>query len=97
MKVRYTDTALVEIEQAISYINANNPVAATRVAAQIDHTISLIGRSPKIGRLKYRGFVRMLPVRRYPQYLIFYAIEATEVVILNVRHAARRRLWEEDT
>jgi len=49
-----------------------------------------------MGRLKYQNVVRMLPVRRYPQYLVFYAIEGNEVVILNVRHAARRHLWEED-
>jgi plasmid stabilization system protein ParE len=43
--------------------------------------------------VKYRNEVRMLPVRRYPQYLVFYAISSdNEVVILNVRHAARRHL-----
>jgi plasmid stabilization system protein ParE len=47
-----------------------------------------------MGRIKYRQVVRMLPVRRYPQYLIFYAIAANEVVILNVRHGARRNPWE---
>ena len=47
-----------------------------------------------MGRIKYRQFVRMLPVRRYPQYLIFYAIEEDEVVILNVRRGARLRPWE---
>jgi plasmid stabilization system protein ParE len=50
---------------------------------------------PYIGRPKYRQNVRMFPVRRFP-YLIFYTIEADEVVILSIRHAARRRPAEAD-
>lgn len=94
MRVRFTETALAEIEEIHSYIAANNPAAAAIVRSQIEHTIALIGTLPKMGRIKYRQFVRMLPVRRYPQYLIFYAIEEDEVVILNVRHGARLRPWE---
>jgi toxin ParE1/3/4 len=95
MKVRYTETALAEISEIYSYIAKDNSTAADRVISYVDHTIGLIGKFPKIGRLKYRHVVRMLPVRRYPQYLVFYAIEDDEVVILNLRHAARRRPWED--
>jgi toxin ParE1/3/4 len=97
MRVRYTDTALAEIEEIFSYIASDNQSAASIVIAQVAHTIRLIGSFPKMGRLKYRQVVRMLPVRRYPQYLVFYAIEGNEVVILNVRHGARRYPWEGDT
>jgi toxin ParE1/3/4 len=97
MRVRYTETVLTEIEAIFSYIAADNPAAASVVASQIRRTIALIGTAPKIGRLKYREVVRMLPVRRYPQYLIFYTIEANEVIILNVRHAARRRPWNDES
>jgi toxin ParE1/3/4 len=94
MRVRYTETALAEIEEIYSYIATDNPAAAVIVRTQIEHSIGLIGTMPKMGRIKYRQIVRMLPVRRYPQYLIFYAIEANEVVILNVRHGARLRPWD---
>jgi len=97
MRVRYTDTALAEIEAILSYIAGDSPSAAATVATQIRRTVTLIGAAPKIGRVKYRQVVRMLPVRRYRQYLSFYTIEGNEVVILNVRHAARRRPWEDDT
>jgi len=97
MKVRYTDTALAEIDSVFSYIEADSPAAAAVVTAQIHNTIALIGNAPRMGRVKYRHVVRMLPLRRYPQYLVFYTIEGNEVVILNVRHAARRRPWEDDT
>jgi plasmid stabilization system protein ParE len=97
MRVRYTDTALAEIQEIFSYIEAGSPRAAAAVVAGIAHTIEVIGDLPEIGTLKYRQIVRMQPVRRYPQYLVFYAIEADEVVILNVRHGARRRPWEDDS
>ena len=71
MKVRYTETALAEIGEIFSYIDKDNSTAADRVIGYVDHTIELIGKFPKIGRLKYRQVVRMLPVRRYPQYLVF--------------------------
>jgi toxin ParE1/3/4 len=94
MRVRFTETALAEIEEIYSYIAADNPAAAETVRAQIENTVALIGTLPKMGRVKYRQIVRMLPVRRYAQYLVFYAIEANEVVILNVRHGARRSPWD---
>lgn len=95
MKVRYTETALADIDEILAYIAAENPIAADRVASQVEHTIGLIGRFPELGRLKYRNVVRMLPVRRYPQYLVFYAIRDDEVVVLNVRHSARLTPWDD--
>lgn len=96
MKIRYTETALAEIDEIFSYIASDNSTAANVVIRNIEHTIGLIELFPKIGRLKYRQAVRMLPVRRYPQYLVFYTIEKDEVVILNIRHAARRRPPEDE-
>jgi toxin ParE1/3/4 len=95
MKVRFTATAELEISEILSFIATDNPPAAVRVASQVDHTISLIAKFPRIGRTKHRGLVRMLPVRHYPQYLLFYVIEDEEIVILNLRHARRRPLDEE--
>jgi plasmid stabilization system protein ParE len=67
MRVRFIETALAEIEEIYSCIATDNPAAAAIVGTQIEHTIGLIGTLPKMGRLKYRQIVRMLPVRRYPQ------------------------------
>src|SRR4051794_36268575 len=79
MRVRYTDTALAEIQEISSHIEADSPRAAEAVVAQIEHTVKLIGDLPEIGTLKYRGIVRMQTVRRYRQYLVFYAIKATRL------------------
>ena len=71
MKVRYTDIAIDEIEDIFSYIARDNPSAAARVTAEIQSTIEMIAEHPKIGPVKYRGIVRMMPVRRFRQYLVF--------------------------
>jgi toxin ParE1/3/4 len=91
MKVRWSETALIEIEDIFSYIHENNRSAATAVVNRIEGLTSLLGEFPLIGHLTDETGVRMLPVVRYP-YLIFYAIDhsAHEVVILHVRHAARQ-------
>jgi toxin ParE1/3/4 len=94
MKVRYTDIALTEIDDIFSYIAIDSRRAAAAVLREIDNTVRLIGNFPDIGTVKHRQTVRMLPVRRYPMYLVFYAVEENEVVILNIRHGARRRPWE---
>ena len=39
--------------------------------------------------------VRRIPAGRYP-YLVYYTVEAEEVVILHVRHGARRWPWEDE-
>ena len=94
MKIRFTRNATTEIDEIFSYIARENPSAATTVVREIDRTIARLARYPELGHQKYKGNVRMLPVARFRQYLVFYTIEAREVVILSVRHGARRPPWE---
>jgi plasmid stabilization system protein ParE len=90
MRVRFTETAYGELGDIHSFLVQLNPIAARAAVARIESTARQIGMFPYMGRVKYRQNVRMFPVRRFP-YLIFYTIEADEVVILSIRHAARRR------
>jgi toxin ParE1/3/4 len=94
MKIRFTRNATAEIDEIFSYIARENPRAATTVIREVDRTIARLARYPKLGHLKYTPNVRMLPVARFRRYLVFYTIEATELVILSVRHSARRHPWE---
>ena len=96
MTGRIAETAFAEISDILTYIARDNRPAALSVAAQIDHTIELISDFPELAPVKYRSNVRMLPVRRYPQYLIFYEIEDHGVVVVSVRHASRRPWDDED-
>jgi addiction module RelE/StbE family toxin len=91
MKVRYSETALRELDEIFAYIYERNRSAAA-VVDRIQQLTSLIGEVPLIGHLTDEQGVRMMPVVRYP-FLIFYTLDdqANEVVILHVRHAARLR------
>ena len=89
MRVRYTATALREIESILGYLAERNPTAATAVGARIEQVAAWLGQFPKIG-YAIEDDVRMLPIGRYP-FLIFYTLRSDEVIIRNVRHHARQR------
>ena len=93
MKARWSETALVEIENIFAYIHERNRTAATAVVERIEALISLLEDFPTMGHLADEDAVRVLSVVRYP-FLIFYTIDeaADEVVILHVRHGAQEPL-----
>jgi plasmid stabilization system protein ParE len=94
MNVRYTLTALAESDEILAYLRERSPAAAAAIARQIELVVSWIAEFPQMGHSVDDTGLRMLPVGRYP-YLILYTAEKDEVVIRNIRHAARRRPWQE--
>jgi len=89
MRVRYTQTALREVEEILRYLSGRNPSAAAAVSARIEQVVAWLGEFPRIG-YAIENEVRILPIGRYP-FLIFYTLRSDEVVIRNVRHHARLR------
>ncbi len=94
MKVKFTKPALAELDAIFAYIHQRNPIAAGQVVARVREITSQLGRFPDMGHPKYKPGVRMIAVRRYP-YLIFYTVANDEVLILSVRHGARRPIDQE--
>lgn len=92
MKVRWSETALAQLDDIFFYIYRRNRSAALSVAKRIEDLAAMLGEFPLIGHLTDEAEVQVLPVVRYP-FMIFYAIDAAagEVVILHVRHTARER------
>jgi plasmid stabilization system protein ParE len=92
MKLRWSETALAEVEDIFSFIYENSRTAATAVVERIEGLTVLLEEFPFVGHLTDEPEVRVLSVVRYP-FLIFYAIDETagEVVILHVRHTAQER------
>jgi toxin ParE1/3/4 len=93
MNIRYTQTALREVDEILFYIAERNRAAAVAVKARVDQTVAALADFPEMAQSTDEPGVRKMPIGRYP-YLIYYAIEEDEVVILHVRHGARRPLWE---
>ena len=90
MKVRFTQTALAEIENIFSYIARDNRFAAAEVVGIIEGMIARLAEYPQAAVATDVSGVRVALTLPHP-YLIFYSIEGDLLVIRNVRHAARQR------
>lgn len=88
MRLTYTPRARGDIGEIHDWLSERSTTAARDVAAGVRDTAELIAEYPKIGRGTNIEGVRVLPVVRYP-YLVYYTIEADEVVIVHVRHGSR--------
>jgi toxin ParE1/3/4 len=90
MNVRWSQTALAQLDDIFLYIHERNRSAALSVTNRVEELASLLGEFPFIGHLTDETDVRILPVVRYP-FAIFYTIDDVvgEVVILHVRHTAQ--------
>lgn len=89
MRVRYTETAVSELAKIFEYIAADNPLVARTFVARLERLTENLCQFPRMTRLADEEGTHVVPVGRYP-YLVFYAVENEEVVILHVRHGARR-------
>lgn len=77
-----------------SFVAKNDEIAAERVLDAIGDTFELLAQEPDAGVLyrtanpRLRG-VKMIPVTRYRNYLVFYRAAENHVRILYVVHGAR--------
>jgi toxin ParE1/3/4 len=94
MKVRLSKLALAELDAILTYIRAENPLAAARFEERIMRVFERIAQFPKSTQeVESRPGVRRVPLVRYP-YVVHYGIIDGEVVILRIIHGARRDPWE---
>jgi plasmid stabilization system protein ParE len=91
MKIRYTETALEEIEDILSYIAKENHDAALKASAAVLATIDRLAEFPLMAVVTDMPGVRVVPALPY-RYLIFYSVDDDTLVIRNIRHSARQRL-----
>jgi plasmid stabilization system protein ParE len=92
MRVRFTRRSQADATAIFNYLDEKSPQGANSVKRAFKKAVELIGDYPHVGRHSGEQDTRVLPVGRYP-YLIYWSIEADEVVIVHVRHAARRS-WQ---
>lgn len=95
MNVVFAPRALRDLESIAAYLEAQSPSGARNVLAAFKSTIDALTFFPEIGRLIDDAGHRRLPVLRYP-YSIFYRIAGAELLILHIRHAARRPIQPND-
>ena len=97
MNIRWSKTALFELDDLFSYISERNRTAAKSVVRRIEDLVAQLGQFPYRGHVTDEPDAWAISVVRYP-YIVLYAIDpaADEVVILHIRHTARDQLPAED-
>jgi plasmid stabilization system protein ParE len=95
MRVRWTNTALAETEEILSYVAGDSPKAALAVSNEIKITVARISTHPRLAPIVYKNEVRAVIAGRF-DYRIFYALREDELIIRNVRSMKRQRPWERE-
>jgi plasmid stabilization system protein ParE len=93
MRLRFTQGATQDLIEIAEFIGRENPAAAERVRAAILDGLQILLRFPHLGRRQSAEGVRKYVTRRY-RYGVYYAADeaAGEVIVLAIRHPARRPL-----
>lgn len=96
MRLRFTTRATENLIEIADYLHDRNPGAALRVRAAILEALQNLLLFPAAGRLQNVERVRKFVTRKYT-YLIYYIVDeaADEVVVLNIKHPARERDFED--
>jgi toxin ParE1/3/4 len=89
VKVRYTASALRQLDEVLGYIRQRNPQGARRVGRRIQIIVNLLAQHPLAGQPTERPRQRRIVASPYP-YVVFYRVRDEEVVIQRIRHTARR-------
>jgi len=90
LNVTYTEEAIADIVQAISYLNERNPTAAANLDAEITHCIERLAAQEfdgPVSRLRSGALVRSWAV---PPFRIYYQRQPAELLIVRVYHQTRR-------
>ena len=89
MKLRFSPRARGDLVAISDYLTERSPAGARSVERAIRASLRVLELFPGSGRaLRRRPHVLVLPVPRAP-LLIFYTINADELLILHIRHTAR--------
>ncbi len=95
MRVRYTPRAFSDLEAIRKYIEQRNPPAARRVVTLIEKIIAGLTDFPEAGQRSDEHDVRVIFATRYP-YRIYYRLISDEILILHIRHVARKALEKDE-
>lgn len=89
VEVRYSPRAALDLKDIHAHIAKENEAAAGRVIAHLRRRIGLLKRDPLMGKAHRTSRFLVLHPVRYP-YRIYYEVLPTCLLILHVRHTARK-------
>ena len=88
-RIRFTSSAETDLLELWLNIAEENPVAADESLDSIQATVSLLGTQPEMGRARpeLADGLRSFPTRT--PYIIFYAPDGDDLLVVRVLHHAR--------
>jgi toxin ParE1/3/4 len=89
MRVRWLRKALLNLDQAASYIAKDNPKAAAEFVIHLRDSALMLGEQPNLGRVGRISGTRELVIANLP-YILPYRVRNDAVEILRVFHTARK-------
>jgi plasmid stabilization system protein ParE len=90
LKVTYTEDAVADLVEAISYLNDRNPTAAANLDTELSRCIDRLAAHEfdgPVSRLRSGDVVRSWAV---PPFRIYYQRHSDELLIVRVYHQSRR-------
>ena len=89
MRIKWLKRALLDLDEAESYISRDNPSAAAEVVLKIVSAVSLLGQQPGLGRPGRVSGTKELIVPETP-YLVPYRVKENTVQVLRIYHSSRK-------
>jgi len=89
--VRLLRVAEDDLTEIVTYIAAERPSAAERLASRIERNLSRLAQNPHLGRIPEEEALLRLGYRYLvvENYLIFYTIEGETIYVHRILHGAR--------
>ena len=87
--VKWTKSALRNLNNEVDYIGRDNSQAAQNVAAFVRRTVNLLETMPQMGRTGRINGTKELIIRGLP-YIVFYRIQGETIQITRVLHTSRK-------
>lgn len=89
MKIAWSRDALRDLDEAYEFIALDNPSAASGIIQRIETLLQSLAIHPKLGRIGRVKGTRELIITGTP-FILPYLIEEDRLIVLAVRHSARR-------
>lgn len=91
MIVRFTASAQADIAKILAQIELESPTTTARVARRFHEVFDHLATFPEAGQRLNDQTTRRFVLNPFP-YVIYYRVRRKDLMILRVRHAARRPL-----
>ncbi|MCK5088217.1 MAG: type II toxin-antitoxin system RelE/ParE family toxin [Melioribacteraceae bacterium] len=90
-QIRFLKIAEEDFTEIVSYIAADNPIAADAIAAKIEKNLDLLSQNPQLGRIPRDEEIRNMGYRYLiiQNNIIFYTIEEKTILVHRILHGAR--------